>query len=258
MGEQTAIAWTDHTFNPWWGCTKVPECRECDHCYAETFDKRVGGAHWGPGKPRRFFKDAHWAEPEAWDRAAAAAGVRRRVFCASMGDVFDSEVDESWRMRLWGLIEATPNLDWLLLTKRPEVARFCIPAAWSLIRDRIWIGTSAGTQASADRNIPPMLDIDAAVHFVSMEPLIERVEIEAECLNDIDWIIVGGESGAKARPMDVEWARAIRDDCRPGVAFFMKQMGGRMDKRGEIDDLPEDLRIREFPSASPEPRKVRE
>lgn len=247
MGKDTAIAWTHHTFNPWWGCVKVAP--ECEHCYAETLAKRTGHRVFGPGGARRFFGDKHWAEPEKWDREAFNAGERRRVFCGSMCDVFDPEVDESWRMRLWGLIERTPSLDWLLLTKRPEFAASCIPAAWSLIRDQVWLGVTAGTQATADRNIPAALDIDAAVHFVSMEPLIEMVEIDAECLSDLDWVIVGGESGPSARPMDTDWARAVRDDCQgSGTAFFMKQLGGHPLKLDSLDDFPDDLRVREFPS----------
>lgn len=242
MGERTAIAWTDHTFNPWWGCRKVSP--ECANCYAEAWAKRTGHNF----SARRFFGDAHWNEPLAWNRAAAKAGERRRVFCASMGDVFDPEVDESWRGRLWVTIEATPNLDWLLLTKRPHEAAWMMPAAWSVIRDRVWLGVTAGTQRSADERIPALIELDAAVRFVSMEPLLEPVEIDAERLNDIDWIIVGGESGAKARPMDIEWARAVHDDCRTaGVYFFAKQLGGHPDKRDRLEDWPEDLRVREFP-----------
>jgi protein gp37 len=248
MGKETAIAWTDHTFNPWWGCMRVAP--ECERCYAETFAKRTGHKVFGPGGARRFFGDKHWNEPVKWDREAAAAGVRRRVFCGSMCDVFDPEVDESWRMKLWGLIERTPHLGWLLLTKRPEFAASCIPAAWSLIRDRVWLGVTAGTQATAARNVPLLLALDAAVHFVSMEPLLERVEIDAGRLRGVDWIIVGGESGPGARPMDLSWARCLAFDSHAsGIAFFMKQLGGFPNKRDRLADFPEDLRIREFPVA---------
>src|SRR5271167_714272 len=118
MGEKTAISWTDHTFNPWWGCTRVSP--GCVNCYAETFDKRVFGAegvHWGPGKPRRTFGDKHWNEPLRWNKKAREAGVYRKVFCASMADIFDVEAPTGERERLWDLIRSTDCLIWQLLTK---------------------------------------------------------------------------------------------------------------------------------------------
>jgi len=119
MAKNSSIEWTHHTFNPWWGCTKVSPA--CDHCYAETWAKRVGQAVWGKESPRRFFSDKHWTEPIRWNADAVADGERRRVFCASMADVFESRAElNPWRIRLWELIEATPMLDWLLLTKRPQ------------------------------------------------------------------------------------------------------------------------------------------
>jgi protein gp37 len=122
--KNSKIEWTDHTFNPWWGCTKVSDA--CTRCYAEAFAKRTGHDVWGPEKPRRFFGPDHWAQPIKWDEAAAKAGERQRVFCASMADVFedytgpDRELLAAERVRLFALIKSTPNLDWLLLTKRPE------------------------------------------------------------------------------------------------------------------------------------------
>lgn len=120
MAENSKIEWTDHTFNPWIGCTKVSPA--CDNCYAETFAKRTGGPKWGKDEPRRLTSHANWQKPLAWDRKAARLGVRYRVFCASLADVFDVEVPDDWRDRLLALIAATPHLDWLLLTKRPKVA----------------------------------------------------------------------------------------------------------------------------------------
>lgn len=122
MGKDTGITWTDSTFNPWWGCEKVSP--GCTNCYAATFDKRVGGDHWGAKAGRRFFGDKHWREPEKWNRDAAKSGERHRVFCASMADVFEDRDDlVQPRIRLFHLISETPNLDWLLLTKRPENIR---------------------------------------------------------------------------------------------------------------------------------------
>src|ERR1700690_3208874 len=108
MGKDTSISWTDSTFSPWWGCTKVSP--GCDNCYAETFDKRWGTPHWGKGVPRRVFSDKHWAEPLKWNRLAGASGKPWRVFCASMADVMDDEAPEGQRERLWELIDQTPNL----------------------------------------------------------------------------------------------------------------------------------------------------
>src|SRR5262245_59597948 len=116
MGEKTAIAWCDHTFNPWWGCTKISP--GCDHCYAAAFDRRVGGDHWGLGKARRYFGEKHWREPRKWNEAARYENKRRRVFCASLADVLDNEAEVAVRKRLLSLIADTPALDWLLLTKR--------------------------------------------------------------------------------------------------------------------------------------------
>src|SRR5262245_39758568 len=123
MGKTTAISWAHHTFNPWWGCVEVSPA--CDFCYARTWAARRGHAVWGKDAPRRFFGDNLWRQPLAWNRAAARAGERRRVFCASMADVLEQRSDavgermEAERSRLWGLIRATPYLDWLLLSKRP-------------------------------------------------------------------------------------------------------------------------------------------
>jgi protein gp37 len=247
MGETTAIAWCHHTFNPVWGCVKVD--KECSSCYAEAFDKRVGGAHWGPKAERRTFGDKHWAEPLAWDRAAAAAGERRRAFCASMSDIFeDHPVVDGERPRLWRLVRETPNLDWMLLTKRPERIAANLPAGWGTGWPNAWLGTSVGYPGSLTR-AHELIRVPAAIHFLSMEPLIEAVTLPAEILAGLDLVIVGGESAMRPRLMDVEWARALHGQCKAaGVAFFMKQLGGRPFSKGEeMKDFPKDLRVREMP-----------
>jgi protein gp37 len=253
MGKDTAIAWTHHTFNPWWGCVKIAP--ECAHCYAETFAKRTGHKVWGPGGERRFFGDKHWNEPIAWDRAAAEAGERRRVFCGSMCDVFEHRTDLfPVRERLWSLIHETPHLDWLLLTKRPENIRGFLPGPWGGGWPNVWLGTSAGCQPSLDKNLPHLLDLDAAVLFLSAEPLIGPLGLPASVLGRLDWIIVGGESGPKCRPMETHWSRYLCDASRmAGIRFFMKQLGGHPDKRDRLEDFPEDLRIREFPTPRTQP-----
>jgi protein gp37 len=257
MGE-TKIAWAHFTFNPWIGCTKVSDA--CTHCYAESMAKRYGWAKWGAGEPRKRTSADNWKKPLAWDRAANRDGVRRRVFCASLADVFDAEVSNEWRDDLFHkLICKTPNLDWLLLTKRPKVAwQYFEPYRVKGPPSNVWLGTTVENQAMADLRIPMLLRIPATVHFLSCEPLLEQIDISryfdrtaagrfhAEAV--IDWVICGGESGRFARDMDPEWARQLHYQCRDGgAAFFQKQMGGVRDPRAELGDLPADLRVREFP-----------
>lgn len=259
MGENSKIEWTDHTFNLVWGCVKVSP--GCQNCYAETFAKRTGHNIWGPAATteRRTFGDKHWAEPLKWNADALQAGERRRVFCSSMADVFEDHpqlIDE--RLRLWKLIDQTPQLDWLLLTKRPENIDYMAPCSWVAdgFPGNVWLGVSAENQAMADKRIPILAGIPATVRFLSCEPLLGPLDLATwfySMMTDdyscaINWVIAGGESGPKARPMQADWVRSIRDQCTAaGVAFFMKQMGGIRDKRSELSDLPEDLRIRQYP-----------
>ncbi len=245
MGSTTKISWCDATFNPWVGCTKVSA--GCANCYAERdMDIRRGFAKWGRGKPRRRTSQANWRQPIKWDQEAAAAGVRRRVFCASLADVFDEELNDDWRVDLFhDIITETPHLDWLLLTKRPGVAwRFMSgialaypERAWPL--PNVWLGVSVENQATADERIPILLQIPAAVRWVSYEPAIGPVDFECfpstgcptEWLDKrpgIDWIVVGGESGPKARSFDVAWAHSTIAQCRTaGVSCFVKQLGSK-------------------------------
>lgn len=242
MSEKTGISWTDHTFNPWWGCTKVSPA--CTHCYAETFAKRVGQKVWGVDAERRFFGLEHWAEPLKWNRAAAKAGVRRRVFCASMADVFEDrdELHHS-RAKLFDLIGATPHLDWLLLTKRPESVRKLWPAGFyvpsATFWPNLWLGTTMENQEYFDARLPHLLNIPAAVRFLSIEPMLGPIDLGFPFVSDnpimvqhhVDWVIAGGESGAGCRQADPEWFRSLRDQCEAvGVPFHFKQWGGRTPK----------------------------
>jgi protein gp37 len=234
LGAETRIAWCDSTFNTWWGCTRCDPA--CLHCYAEILDKRTGGAHWGPKAARRFFGDKHWNEPRKWDRAAAKDGVRRRVFCASMADWCDALAPRDARLRLFALIRDTPNLDWLLLTKRAEQIRGCLPADWGKGYDNVWLGVTVADMAGRWR-LDYLGQIPAPVHFVSCEPLLEDLDLRpwlgvrgagavpAEVAREaVDWIIVGGESGAGARAMDEDWVRSLRDQAvESGAGFFYKQ-----------------------------------
>lgn len=224
MGQNSKIEWTTHTFNPWWGCIKVSEA--CKHCYAESWAKRVGQDLWGPSSGRRFFTDAHWKEPLKWNALAAYQTERPRVFCASMADVFEdrNELDEH-RARLWPLIEATPNLDWLLLTKRPQ--NVAALAGWGSEWPRnVWLGTTVELQKRADELLPYLAQIPARVRFISAEPLLGPLDLRPWLGSSIDWVITGGESGPKARPASPAWFRSLMLQCmEKEVAFHFKQWG---------------------------------
>ena len=269
MAENSAIEWCDSTFNPWEGCQKAGP--GCDHCYAETRNARFGGGvavNWGPGAPRRRTSPANWRKPLRWQADAAAFlaehGRRRRVFCASLADVFDNAVEPAWRADLFALIRKTPDLDWLLLTKRIGNAAAMADAAggWP---ENVWLGATIVNQVEAVRDVPKLLaTAGPRIRFLSMEPLLGPVDLRAIAIPDsdafdctsvrldaltgyhrgvprlsgrpvrslpptqpsLDWIIVGGESGAGARPMHPDWARGLRDQCAAaGVEFVLKQWG---------------------------------
>lgn len=284
--ENSKIEWTvtvnpdgtvspGHTFNPVIGCCKISA--GCQHCYAEALmDKRYGRAQWGPNTRRVRTSSSNWKKPLQWNANAKATGRRAKVFCASLSDVFEDHPD--WiqpRADLFNLIEQTPYLDWLLLTKRiegwedrlHEVVREASDGGDMLASqwldgdapDNVWLGTSVENQAAADKRIPELITIPAKVRFLSCEPLLGPLNLEdlayeaagpawAGYNKLVDWIIVGGESGQKARPMQLEWARSLKEQCQAaGIAYFMKQLGGISDKRHDLADFPEDLRIREFP-----------
>lgn len=226
--ENSKIEWTDHTFNPWIGCTRVSP--GCDHCYAEALSRARLGVEWGPGAPRRKTKPANWAKVRGWDRKAAAAGVRAKVFCSSLADVFDNEVSAEWRAELATLIMETPNLDWLLLTKRIGNAAVMLEAMFapSQAPRNVWLGATIVNQVEADRDIPKLVATPAARRFLSMEPLLQPVRLKPEWMvpEAINWVIVGGESGPGARTMHPAWVRSLRDQCHAaGVPFLFKQWG---------------------------------
>jgi len=281
MSRETKIEWCDSTFNPWIGCTKVSPA--CDHCYAAvSTPARALGVQWGAGKPRHRTSASNWKAPLRWNRIdgiklraweefkAQNPGLtdteleargfikprRRRVFCASLADVFDNEVPNEWRVDLLQLIADTPNLDWLLLTKRIGNAERLLDDALGILshgltrwRDvpwpNVWLGATICNQAEADRDIPKLLATPAAVRFLSMEPLLGRVDLSEHlgmwwnrtmgCFESLgarwnprglDWVIAGGESGHAARPMHPDWVRSLRDQCAAaGVPFLFKQWG---------------------------------
>lgn len=265
MGKDTSIGWCHHTFNIAWGCTKVSA--GCANCYAEGQSSRWGYDVWGGGSmgKRRTFGKAHWMEPLSWNAAAEKAGVRRRVFCSSMCDVFeDHPVINEERQKLWSLIDRTPWLDWQILTKRADRLEFVTQFEWrngpSPMRN-VWLGVSVEDQATADERIPHLLTTPATVRFVSYEPALGAVDFDrirfapienafvpalsadrrlgclivdhrdrdaSVCFPRLDWIIVGGESGPGARPFDIAWARSTVAQCAAaGLPVFVKQLGAR-------------------------------
>lgn len=286
MSANTSIEWCDHTFNPWVGCTKVSP--GCDHCYAEGWAKRAGkagGVIWG-GERRRT-SEANWRQPMRWNAIAAAGhfvecsgcgrrgdartweddirrkhpqaitccpdrklvATRPRVFCASLADVFDNQVQAQWREDLFELIRMTPHLDWLLLTKRIGNAARMLPEKFGpATYPNAWIGVTVVNQEGADRDIPKLLAVPAARRFLSIEPMLGPIDLEkAKALRSlcgtckagksnscflsqpgpfVDWVICGGESGPHARPMHPDWPRSLRDQCAAaGVPFLFKQWG---------------------------------
>jgi len=311
MAKDSAIEWCDHTFNPWHGCVKISE--GCKNCYAEA--RQFGGDWWGKDKPRRFFGEKHWQQPIRWNAEAEELGVRYKVFCGSYCDVFEKREDlKEPRERLGKLIQDTPHLDWLLLTKRPEnVYLLSGELSWVIATlravhedgqeewdflpffpENVWLGVSVENQKQADIRIPELLKIPAKVRFLSCEPLLEKVLLDngeaswltcngenrsgiegehvccesefviGECFHGIDWVIVGGESGPNARPMNPDWARSIHDQCKgANVSYFLKQMGTHWAKYEKLDPFttvyekgdrkganpiywPPDLNVRQF------------
>lgn len=305
MSANTAIEWCDSTFNPWIGCTKVSPA--CDHCYAEALmDHRMHKAQWGAGNPRVRTSAANWHKPVAWNKKPffececgwrgegiiehglacnwpsekSYIQVRRRVFCASLADVFDNEVPIAWLAELLDLVRLTPGLDWLLLTKRvgnviqrlKHVRDFWsalgLPDIFPWISEwidghapaNVWIGSTICNQEEANRDIPKLITIPARVRFVSIEPMLGPIDfsgmwvefknpaIHQNMLELIDWVIVGGESGQHARPMHPRWVHVLRDQCIDvGVPFLFKQWG---------EYAPNHRTIHELKNSSDKPKTV--
>lgn len=278
MGEKTHIEWTDHTFNPWIGCTKVSP--GCANCYAEARDKRfAGGVHWGKGAPRLRTSESNWRLPRKWHARLETLNQNirlkdnERVFCASLADVFDKEAPAEWLADLFFLISQTHYLNWLLLTKRPGDVRWLMERAarvenhlgasaiasllynWDnghLFPNTIWIGTTVEDQQRADERIPELLKIPARIRFLSCEPLLEEIDLATPCFNGADsfgsmpgihWVIFGGESGGRA--CNIEWLYSGLQQCqRAGVKCFVKQLGSNAQTgNANLYDWPDSTRL---------------
>jgi protein gp37 len=235
MAEKSRISWTDATFNPWMGCTKVGP--GCAHCYAETLlSGRMGRPGlWGPRGERQVTSEDYWRKPVKWNKAAEKEGKRFRAFCGSLCDwAEDHPTAEATRPRLWELIRATPWLDWLLLTKRAERIAQCLPDDWGTGYPNVWLGVSIENNEFRHR-ADFLREIPAPVRFVSYEPALGPLDLLD--LTGIDWVIYGGESGPKFRPHDLSWPRQMRDVCREaGAAFFFKQSSAIRNETGTTLD----------------------
>jgi protein gp37 len=254
MGEKTGIAWCDHTFNPWIGCQKVSA--GCVNCYAARDNDRykwVG--EWG--KDYRRTRSENWKKPIQWAKQAVKDGAIRRVFCASLADVFDTNIPDLWRLDLWKLIWETQligGLEWLILTKRPENIPTRIPTFFDDRNSCIRIGVTAENQEMADKRIPVLLEIWNGKNFISVEPMLENIILAGYSDGKtyrpwldshaykvlVDWVICGSESGPRARSFVTEWARSLRDQCKSAnVPFFLKQMtvDGKLVHMPELDGV---------------------
>lgn len=257
MTTDSSIGWTHDTRNFWWGCTEVHA--GCDHCYAMAWDKRMGGNHWGARGVRRAIKEV-WDGLAKSQKLAEKEGTTRRVFVGSMMDIFERSrpaVNKAGEMigvetgdlrhQFFQRVKDGfyPNLLFLLLTKRPQNISRMIPPEWlENPPPNVMYGTSVSDQDSADSMVHHLVKVPGR-HFLSVEPLLGPVNLP---LAGVDWVICGGESGRGARPMDEKWAVDVARQCYEAqVPFFMKQMGGEMDKRHRWFDLPPSIRQRDVP-----------
>lgn len=260
MGENSAIAWTNHTFNAWIGCTKVSVA--CEGCYAEAYDNRWGGGHWGQGAPRRRTTPSTRNQPRRWNAAACKAGKPAKVFCSSLSDFFDNEVPDEWREEVYALWRTTSWLRWIVLTKRPGNIRKMLPLDWCA-RDYPNVGLmcSVVTQEEMERDAPKLLAVEAAWHGLSIEPQVERITIPRNCT--VDWIITGGASaqpGYKPPLYCTDWVHGLIAECKAaGIACFVKQLGSNpvngegkplilVHRAGaDTSEWPQNLKVQQFP-----------
>lgn len=270
MSKESTIEWTRSTFNPWWGCEKVSPA--CAHCYAERDAKRYGKDVWGANSQRKMMSDRYWDQPLKWNEEARKDGKPWRVFAGSMCDILEDRIDlATSQIRLWGLIQATPHLTWLLLTKRPERYPVAVPTPWmtGAWPANAWAGTTVENQEWADQRIPHLLKVPAPVRFLSAEPLLGEIDLSgwlwksgcephcgARCTKDMDcpmepsgaihWVIAGGESGPYARPSDSTWIREIANQCKSAdVPFLFKQWGEWMPS-SQMTELQKNYLVERF------------
>jgi protein gp37 len=267
--ENSKISWCDHSQNFWIGCHKVTD--GCKFCYAEAFNDRYKFAVWGNNGTRHITSETVWNNPIKWNKKAGELGIRYRVFCSSLSDIMEDrdELNEP-RERIWKIIEETPNLDWLLLTKRPENFKKFFPERWLTSTDlqtpsfprNIWLGTTIVTQKDYDTMFPHIQDFCSnnfvKVMFVSCEPLVGAVNFNTNVTDDtrivdgnkvyqapLSWIIIGGESGhiTKIRKMQLEHVKGIISKFEYSRSIvgmpkiFFKQLGSILGKQYNLPNV---------------------
>lgn len=250
MAETSKISWTDATFNPWIGCTKVSP--GCDHCYAERDNnRRKWTLGWGVGAPRKRTSEANWRNPIKWNRQAEDSGTPLRVFCASLADILDNEVPDEWRFDLWRLIEMTPHLRWLLLSKRIGNALSMMPQSWRVLppKNVCWMATMVN-QEEIDRDYRKLMAVPAVCRGISVEPMLGPIWLPSQACKHgaVDWIITGGESGFGFRMCEPRWVSSVADQCKElGIAHHHKQWSGL--RPGENGCLVNGVERKAFPPA---------
>jgi protein gp37 len=276
MSNDTAISWTDCTDNiivvkgGGWHCQKISA--GCANCYAEALNQNTffGGNKlpYSGEPPDLILKRDIF---QSWPRQRKP----KKHFVASMTDVFGEWIDPTWHEEILNAMWSSPNQTFQILTKRPHIMRDrCLQwmKEWGLPRmpDNIWVGTTVENQAVAGDRIPALVEIPAKIHFLSCEPLLEKIDL-TEWIKSLQWVITGGESGKKARPCHIDWVRSLVEQCQfADIPVFVKQLGSNpvdsspyidgvvannyrfstSDSKGsDLCDFPEDLRIRQFPYA---------
>jgi protein gp37 len=243
--ENSKIGWTTHTWNPWWGCHKI--AAECKECYIKRYLSMAGHDPFdGPIKTSR----PSWRKPHGWNKKAAGATERPRVFTCSMSDFFHDGAD-TWRAEAWETIRACKNLNFLILSKRLDLIESApskLPMDWGKGYDNVWLGATAGCMKTARKTLPALAKIPARLKFISVEPLLERVDF-AEYWPTIDWVISGAERAGKStrRNMELAWIEDLDRQCREaGVPHFFKQAY----EGGKLSDSPHlnGEQVQEFPA----------
>lgn len=291
MAEKTGISWCDATFNPWMGCTKVSPA--CDNCYAEKLvTGRMGKDLWGASKPRHRTSESNWKKARQWNKTPNVLigsqwpSRKPRVFAASLADIFDNEIDQAWRDDFWALVRETPNLQWLIVTKRIGNAAKMLPADWGDGYPNVTLLITVADQEEAARDIWKLLTTPAARRGLSIEPMLGQIDPTdlcngwffydaiagcrwhdapangpagaSESTAKIDWVICGGESGKDARPMHPEWARLLRDQCaKANVPFHFKQWGEWAPLKGLLSEAPDHVGVHVWQPGYPGSASIR-
>jgi protein gp37 len=243
MGEKTGVSYVDHSWNPWWGCSS-PAGAGCDNCFATRLDSRTGGHFFGRGTRPRLTGAKNRGLPFRWNRDAESAGVRERVLCGTMLDVFDRFAPVGAREELWETVKGTPSLDWFLLTKRVSNIPKYLPPDWADGYPNAALGCTVENRRSGLRRLAQLRDIPALVRFVSFEPLLE--DLGDVDLRGIQFAVIGGESGPGCRLMAIPWAECLIAQCREqAVRVYFKQVGGAGWEAGGC--LINGIEIKEWP-----------